>query len=101
MNAFSFDKKLQSIISAYLHNREQKTKVGSEFSDFLNTLFGFPQGSILGPILFITLIADLFLIKNDIDFARYAGDTTPYVCGQNFSEVINFWGSDVRKGFNG
>ena len=74
--------KNQSFISAYLYNREQKTKVGSEFSDFLNILFGVPQGWMLGTILFIIFITDLFFINNDTDFASYADDTTPYVCGQ-------------------
>ena len=45
LNAFSFNKKPLSFISVYLYNRKQKTKVGSEFSDFLNILFGVPQGS--------------------------------------------------------
>ena len=80
-------------------HRKKNTKVGSEFSDFLNILFGVPQGSILGPILFIIFIPDLFFINNDIDFASYADDTTPYVCGQNFSEVINFLESNVTNVF--
>ena len=82
LNAFSFNKKSLSFISVYLYNRKQKTKVGSEFSDFLNILFGVPQGSILGPISYIISIADFF-INNDTNFASYADDTTPYVCGQN------------------
>ena len=65
----------------------------------LNALFGSPQGSISGLILFIIFIADLFFINNDIDFASYADDTTPYVCGQNFSEVINFLESNVTNVF--
>ena len=99
LNAFGFDKKSLSFISAYLYNREQKTKVGSEFSDFLNILFGVPQGWMLGTILFIIFITDLFFINNDTDFASYADDTTPYVCGQDFSEVINFLESKVTNLF--
>ena len=90
LNAFGFDKKSLSFISAYLYNRKQKTKVGLKFSDFLNILFAVPQGSILRPILFIIFIADLFFSNNDIDFASYADDITPYVCEQNFSEVTNY-----------
>ena len=97
LNAFGFDKKSLSFISAYLYNKKQKTKVGSDFSDFLNILFGVPQGSILGPILIIIFIADLFFMNNDIDFASYADDTAPYVCGQNFSEVIHFLESNVTN----
>ena len=73
LNAFGFDKKLLSFISAFLKENKE-TKVGSEFSDFLNILFDVPQWSILGPILSIMFIADLF---NDIDFVSYADDTTP------------------------
>ena len=98
LNAFGFNKKSLSFIS-FLHNREQKTKLGSEFSDFLNILFVVPRRSILGPILFIIFIADLFCINNDIDFASYVDDTTPYVCGQNFSEVSNFLESNITNVF--
>ena len=50
-------------------------------------------------ILFIIFIADLFFIKNDIDFTSYADDTTPCVCGQNFSEVIDFLESNAFNVF--
>ena len=83
----------------YLYNRKRKTKVGSEFSDFLSILFSVPQGSILRPILFIIFVEDLFFINNDTDFASYADDTTPYVCGQKFSEVIIFLESKVTDVF--
>ena len=68
-------------ISTYLKSRKQKTRVGSAFSDYLNILFGVPQGTILGTILFIIFF--YFIIF-------YADDTTPYVCGQNYAEAIEF-----------
>ena len=55
LNAFGFDKKSLSLISAYIYNRKQRTNVGSEFSDFLNILFGVPEGSILGPFYLLYL----------------------------------------------
>ena len=96
LNAFGFDKKSLPFISTYLYNRKQKTKVGSEFSDFLNLLFGVPQGSILGPILFI---ADFLLTMALILPVMQMILTTSYVCGQNFSEVINFLDSNVTNVF--
>ena len=44
-------------------------------------------------------IADLFFINNDIEFASYGDDTTHYVCGQNFSKVINILESNVTNVF--
>ena len=56
-------------------------------------------GSNLGAILFIISIADLFFINNEIGFASYSDDTTPYVCRRNFSEVINLLESNVNNVF--
>ena len=50
--AYGFDSPSLKLISAYFNFRKQKTKVGSTFSDYLNILFGVPQGSIAGPLFF-------------------------------------------------
>lgn len=59
-------------------------------------MFGLSQGSILGPILFIIFITDLFFINNT-NFASYANDTTLYDCGQNFNEAINFLENNINN----
>ena len=90
LHAFGFDFKSLRVMYAYLNNRVQVTKVGSYYSDFLDIIFGVPQGSILGPLLFNVNIIDLFLIEHyRSDFSSYADDTTPYNCGNAFLEVIS------------
>ena len=100
LSAYGFDKKSIAFISACLKNRKQKTKIGSIFSECLNILFGVPQSSILELLLFLIFIADLFYLNNDLDFASYANDTTPYDCGQDFSSIINVLEPNANTLFN-
>ena len=62
--------------------------VNSSYSAFAEILFGVPQGSTLGPLLFNIYICDLSLENSDIDIANYADDNTPYACSSDVDSVI-------------
>ena len=87
--AYGFDLPALRLIQSYLSNRKQRTKINSTFSSWDEILFGVPQGSIRGPLLFDTFLDKLFEIMRKTEFASYAGDNTPYVSGNNKDGACN------------
>ena len=70
LNAYGFDHNTLNVIHNYLFGRSQKTRVGSSFSDLLDILYGEPQRSILGPLLFNINLCDLFLSEYSSKLCR-------------------------------
>ena len=60
----------------YLTNRKQYVKLCDIKSNLLQIKTGVPQGSILGPLLFIIYINDFSRASAIFDFICYADDTT-------------------------
>lgn len=77
---------------SYLSDRGQCVSVAGYSSSVRGTSFGVPQGSILGPTLFIVYIndiANLFSKSNDTKFVCYADDTALIFKGKTWENVFN------------
>ena len=69
------DKALK-LMQSYLDNRQQYVEIDDIKSDTLTIQTGVPQGSILGPLLFIIYINDIANASTLLDMIIYADDTT-------------------------
>ena len=70
LNAYGFGNSSLTFIYSNLSERKQRTKINSSFSCCAEILFGVPQGSILGPLLFNAYICDLFFEEvRDLEYA--------------------------------
>ena len=89
LHAYGSSLSALKLIHSYLKNRKQRTKIDSTYTTWEEILFGVPQGSILGPLLFNIFLCDLFFSMNERDFAIYADDKTAYARGDSIEGLIN------------
>ncbi len=91
------------LFNNYLTDRKQYVEYDDVNSDTLHISNGVPQGSILGPLLFIIYINDMSKVSKIFSLIMYADDTTlssilkafqPYTTTHNIDELIN---SELRK----
>ena len=80
----------------YLENRKQYVFLNGHSSSLLNIDIGVPQGSILGPLLFLIYINDLPDASSLITFL-FADDTTLLYSYENIDELISIVNSEFRK----
>ena len=97
LNYYGIRGKPLQLLENYLCNRTQAVKINNSSSSVKPVTIGVPQGSILGPLLFILYINDLPMISSDFKPLLFADDTTLCFRGSNYENLIALCNRDLEK----
>jgi len=82
---------------SYLHNRKQCVSLNGVMSDYKTVTYGVPQGSILGPLLFILYINDIVNCSKHLIFILFADDTNLFFSCKDILHLFNIVNSELDK----
>ena len=78
---------LQHWFESYLSNRKQFVSIKNYNSSMSNITLGVTLGSVLGPVLFLLYINDMYRSSNQIRFVHFADDTTVFAYDSDINNV--------------
>ncbi len=81
----------------YLNDRTQYVALNGKISTEKSVQIGVPQGSVLGPILFLLFVNDLPSIVSNTQCNMFADDTLFYCSGSNISDIQECLQKDIDK----
>ena len=97
LETFGFDKSVINWFRSYLSERKQHTIANGRLSTWKEVTYGVPQGSILGPLLFLLYVNDLPSINLNSDIGLYADDTVLTCTGTNMANINSKIQQDMDK----
>ena len=90
LNSLNISKEIVNWIEAFISNRRQKVAVNGKESNWHDVTSGIPQGTVLGPLLFVLYINDLPDLSQSDTFL-FADDI------KIFRSIINTNGQDILQ----
>lgn len=108
LNSYGVSEDVHVWIKNFLNNRSQSVRVGSSLSESLPVISGVPQGSVIGPLLFVLYINDLpdvtqnilRMFADDSKNSGVANSKESETVSQRDLDNLDDWTTKWQMGFN-
>ena len=84
-------------LASYLTDRTQTTQVEASIASKGKILFGFPQVSVLGPLLFLICVSDIYRVSSKLNFYLFADNTNILYANNNLKSLESVVNEELRK----
>ena len=84
-------------IKSYLSGRSQFVQYNGYNSSFKYVECGIPQGSILGPLLFLIYINDICNVSKVLEFILFADDSTIFFSHNDLNFLVELVNTELKK----
>ena len=82
---------------SYLRDHQQSIEIDNHISKEEKTLCGVPQGSVLGPLLFLLYINNIYKCSSEFTFYLFADDTSIIYANNNLRTLESTVNSELAK----
>ena len=83
--------------TSYLYQRKQYVMVNGVKSSIQSNNYGVPQGSVLGPLLFLIYINDIVKSSDLFKFSLFADDTVATMSNKNIQSLVSSVNKEICK----
>ena len=89
LNHYGIRGMANNLIKSYLSNRKQYVQIGDTKSNLLDINCGVPQGSVLGPLLFLIYVNDIANCNPHGLIRLFANDTNVFIESKQIESLYN------------
>ena len=97
INHYGFRGIINNWFESFLCNRSQTLEINNQLSDAALISYGVPQGSVLGPLLFLLYINDVHTCSDTFNFYLFADDSNILHANKNLRSLGATVNSELNK----